>query len=193
MMEFDQIRALAYSGGCRRLLRCVWKSTSISPSTLLTKSSRQCAFWQTGNVSSPAELRYRERLILPVGLEKDAGNVRVGAPLQSGGVGKPSVMAELKQRFNGEQFLLHFGDQATDMVLHQKATGEDAVRGWLLATHVSRLCKERKFQDADVYGKLLEKAYDETERSLPDLISGLREHGWHSHLFLEGSGVRAVW
>ncbi|KAG0616528.1 hypothetical protein M758_5G122700 [Ceratodon purpureus] len=149
-------------------------------------------FVKTGNVSSPAELRYRERLILPVGLEKDAGNVRVGAPLQSG-VAKPSVMAELKEKFKGEPFLLHFGEQATDMVLHQKATGEDAVRGWLLATHVSRLCKGRKFQDADVYGKVLEKAYDETERSLPDFVSGLREHGWHSHLFLEGSGVRAVW
>ena len=148
--------------------------------------------WQTGNVSSPAELRYRERLILPVSLDKDAGNVRVGAPLQSS-VGQPSVMAELKRKFQGEQFLLRFGEQATDMILHQKATGEDAVRGWLLATHVSRLCKGRKFEDIDVYGKLLEKAYDETERSLPEFISGLREHGWYSHLFLEGSGVRAVW
>ena len=165
---------------------------SFSTSSLLTKSSHQCSFWQTGNVSSPAELRYRERLILPVGLEKDAGNVRVGDPLQSA-VGKPSIMAELKLKFKREQFLLHFGEQATDMVLHQKATGEDAVRGWLLAAHVSRVCKGRKFQDADMYGKVLEKAYDETEKSLPDFISGLREQGWHSHLFLEGSGVRAVW
>jgi hypothetical protein len=28
---------------------------------------------------------------------------------------------------------------------------------------------------------------------LPVLLSGLREHGWHTHLFLEGNGVRAVW
>lgn len=150
------------------------------------------AFLQTGRVSSPAELRYRERLILPVGLDKDAGNVEVGAPLQKA-VGKPSLLTKLKQRFQAEKFLLNFGEK-THMVLHQKATGEDAVRGWLVAAHVSRLAKATEdLSSSAIYGSVLEEAYEKAETQLPGLLSGLRSHGWHTQLFLEGSGVRATW
>lgn len=140
-------------------------------------------------------LCYRERLILPVGLQKDAGNVRVGTPLQRA-LGKPSKLADLKRQFQNEKFLLNVGEHSTDMVLHQKATGEDAVKGWLLAANLAKYSNQIErdnLSTAVVYGPVLEKAYEETERHLPEFLAGLRAHGWHTHLFLEGSGVRAVW
>ncbi|KAH9573573.1 hypothetical protein CY35_01G008100 [Sphagnum magellanicum] len=153
-------------------------------------------FIKTGVVSRPADLRYKERLILPVSLLKDAGNVRVVTQLKTV-IGKPSRLTELKQRFHNKRFLLNFRKNSTDLVLHQLAKGEDAVEAWLMAANVARLSKESdilSLSDAGgVSSSVFEKAYEETEKHLPALLSGLREHGWHTHLFLEGNGVRAVW
>jgi hypothetical protein len=92
---------------------------------------------------------------------------------------------------------LKFGQKSTDLLLHQLAKGEDAVEGWLMAANVARLSKESDFSSlaeaGGVSSSVFEKAYEETEKHLPVLLSGLREHGWHTHLFLEGNGVRAVW
>ncbi|BBN01660.1 hypothetical protein MPTK1_2g09220 [Marchantia polymorpha subsp. ruderalis] len=159
-------------------------------------------FLKTGEVSKPVDLRYRERLILPVGLQQESGNVRVGASLLKT-VSKPSVLSELKKSFGNERFLLNFSDQRTDLVLHQSATGEDAVRGWLLAAYACQLAHKTD-QRSDGHGDdshgfglkkaaALRDAYEKTEQSLPALLEGLRENGWHTHLFLEGSGYRAVW
>lgn len=76
-----------------------------------------------------------------------------------------------------------------DMVLYQKVFGEDVVWGWLLVIYVFRLCKGRKFQDVDVYGKILEKVYDEIERCFLVFIFGLKDYGWYFYFFLEGFGV----
>ncbi|KAL3677974.1 hypothetical protein R1sor_020930 [Riccia sorocarpa] len=158
-------------------------------------------FLKTGKVSRPADLRYRERLILPVGLLQEAGNVSVGASLVSK-VSKPSVFMELAKAFSNERFLLNFSDQRTDLILHQSATGEDAVRGWLLAAYAHQLAQDNDpcgKDDARSHGFGLKKmaalrdAHERTERSLPTLIQGLKDNGWHTHLFLEGSGYRAVW
>jgi hypothetical protein len=155
-----------------------------------------CLILQTGIVSRPADLRYKERLILLVSLLKDAGNVRVVTQLKTA-IGKPSRLTELKQRFHNKRFLLNFRQNSTDLVLHQLAKGEDAVEAWLMAANVARLSKESdilSLSDAGgVSSSVFEKAYEETEKHLPALLSGLREHGWHTHLFLEGNGVRAVW
>jgi hypothetical protein len=153
-------------------------------------------FIKTGIVSRPADLRYKERLILPVSLLKDAGNVRVVTQLKTA-IGKPSRLTELKQRFHNKRFLLNFRQNSTDLVLHQLAKGEDAVEAWLMAANVARLSKESDIlslsDSGGVSSSVFEKAYEETEKHLPALLSGLREHGWHTHLFLEGNGVRAVW
>ncbi|KAL2641415.1 hypothetical protein R1flu_009002 [Riccia fluitans] len=158
-------------------------------------------YLKTGKVSRPADLRYRERLILPVGLLQESGNVRVGAsPIKT--VSKPSVLAELTKSFSNERFLLKFSDQRTDLILHQSATGEDAVRGWLLAAYAYQIAHKNDLSgkdDAGSHGFGLKKmdalrdAYQRTESSLPALLRGLKENGWHTHLFLEGSGYRAVW
>lgn len=128
--------------------------------------------------------------------------MRVGASLLKT-VSKPSVLLELKKSFGNERFLLNFSDQRTDLVLHQSATGEDAVRGWLLAAYACQLAHKTD-QRSDGHGDdshgfglkkaaALRDAYEKTEQSLPALLEGLRENGWHTHLFLEGSGYRAVW
>ena len=150
------------------------------------------AFLQIGRVSSPTELHYRERLNLPVDFEKDPRNVEVGAPLQKV-VEKPSLLIKLKQRFQVEKFLLNFGEKI-HMVLHQKATGEDVVPGWLIVAHVSRLAKATKdLSNSTIYGSNLEKAYKKAETQLPRLLSRLKSHGWQTQFFLEGLGIQATW
>lgn len=147
-------------------------------------------FLRTGRVSEPAQLRHRERLVLPIGLNADAGNVRVGAPLCKALV-KPSKLLELKQMFRKERFLLNFHDQCTDLVLHQSATGEDAVRGWLLAACTAKLASTP--ESPERMSAALDQAYAQVDNLLPSFLSGLKDKGWHTHLFLEGSGIRAVW
>lgn len=157
-------------------------------------------FVKTGNIPCPAELRYKERLLLPVCLNHDAGSVEAGAPMKRA-VDKPSVLKLWKEKFEKERFLLCFKDKQTDMVLHRNATGEDVVRGWLLGAYAARIAQGEGDLEvcpgAEGFGlqksEALEQAYEHMEKSFPRLISGLREKGWHTDLFLEGSGERAVW
>lgn len=158
-------------------------------------------FIKTGQVSRPAELRYRERLILPVKLQKDAGNVRVGTSLMRV-ISKPSELAHLKSQLPDERFLLKFSDRTTDLVLHQAANGEDAIRGWLMAAYAHKFACQSGSQTHGLVGEkgfglrkasLLKEAYEQTEKVLPAFLEGLREQGWHTELFLGGSGYRAVW
>lgn len=152
-------------------------------------------------MSKPAEIRYRERLILPVKLQQDAGNVRVGTSLVRV-INKPSGLAHLKSQFPDERFLLKFSDKTTDLVLHQSATGEDAVRGWLMAAYAHKFAGDdahsaRELVNDKGFGlkkaSALKDAYEQTEKVLPAFLEGLREQGWHTELFLGGSGCRAVW
>lgn len=74
-------------------------------------------FLKTGNVPSPVDLRYKEDLLFPGRLIKDAGNVRVGRDFHK--AIKPSRLKELREIFPNEKFILSCGNRWTDMVLEQ--------------------------------------------------------------------------
>ncbi|CAM6090678.1 unnamed protein product [Calypogeia fissa] len=185
-------------------LYCVTQEMRAAP--INTLNSQRTAFLvadfiQTGQISRPAEVRYRERLILPIKLQPNAGNVRVGTSLVRV-VRKPSGLAHLKSQFPEEKFLLQFSDKATDLVLHQSATGEDAVRGWLIAAYAHKFAcntdhPTQKLVNEKGFGlkkeSVLKDAYEQTEKVLPPFLEGLRAQGWHTELFLGGSAYRAVW
>ena len=151
---------------------------------------------QTGYIASPAEIRYKERILLPVGLNHDAGSVVAGVPLKRA-IKKPSDLNQLKEIFAKEKFLLSFKDKQTDMVLRQDASGEDVVRGWLLSAYAAKLVQNS--MEPSVKASNIEKtqacvdAYVQMESKISILLSGLKEKGWHTDLFLEGAGERAVW
>ncbi|KAJ6938584.1 hypothetical protein NC651_005117 [Populus alba x Populus x berolinensis] len=64
-------------------------------------------FVKTGKISSPADLRYHEDLLFPGGFVEDAGN----------------------------NYFPSAGNKWIDLVLDQNATGEDALKGWLVAAY----------------------------------------------------------
>ncbi|XP_076920505.1 protein root UVB sensitive 2, chloroplastic-like [Bidens hawaiensis] len=124
-------------------------------------------FLKTGKVSSPADLRYKENLLFPGRLIKDAGNVKVGRDLHK--AIKPSKLKELKEIFPNEKFLLSCGNKWTDMVLEQNASGEDALRGWLVAAYAS---SENSF-----FEQSLQDAYDKMKAVMPSLLPELQAKG----------------
>ncbi|EFJ36852.1 hypothetical protein SELMODRAFT_77235 [Selaginella moellendorffii] len=134
-------------------------------------------YLELGRVPSPAEIRYRERLILPVKPNVHAGSVRIANDILQIPSGK---IRELKHRFQSERFLLDFHETSTEMVLHHSASGEDVVRGWLLAACSS---KEASLSDA----------YSRVDKMLPEFLSQLKSRGWQTQLFLHGSAARAFW
>ncbi|CAK8543589.1 unnamed protein product [Lathyrus sativus] len=140
-------------------------------------------FLKAGIVSSPADLRYKENLLFPVRL-KDAGNVRVGKSLHE--VIKPSKLVELKQVFPEEKFLLNRGGICIDMVLKQDASGEDALRGWLVAAFAAQI--ESSSHELSV--GVLQDAYDKMNGVFPVFLKELQNKGWHTDRFLDGTGSR---
>lgn len=139
---------------------------------------------QTGKVSSPADLRYGEDLIFTGRLIEDAGNVKIGRDLHK--VVKPSKLCKLKGVFPEEKFLLCHGEKWTDMVLEHDATGEDALRGWLVAAYASNLGKTGYEPSMLV----LQEAYDKMNSVFPTFLSQLQAKGWHTDCFLDGTGSR---
>ncbi|KAL4588068.1 hypothetical protein LXL04_000946 [Taraxacum kok-saghyz] len=133
-------------------------------------------FIKTGKVSSPADLRYKEDLVHPGRVIKEAGNVKIGRDLHK--AMKPSKFKQLKETFPDEKFVFSFGDRWTDMVLEQNASGEDALRGWLLAAYANREVE------------MLEDAYEKMNVMIPMLVSELQAKGWHTDRFLDGTGSR---
>ncbi|CAI7771399.1 unnamed protein product [Closterium sp. NIES-54] len=134
----------------------------------------------------------------------------VGAPL-SEALGSPSNLAMLKQLFSNEKFLLSCPERDTaggvprkmHLILHKTADGQDAIKGWLLASCISQAISRK----AQVAGKgsmggggwgewegSVREAYGEMEELLPHMLRGLKDMGWHTHSFLQGSTARrAVW
>ncbi|XP_076936002.1 protein root UVB sensitive 2, chloroplastic-like [Bidens hawaiensis] len=137
-------------------------------------------FLKTGKVSSPADLRFKEDLLFPGRVIKGAGNVKVGRNLHK--VMKPSKLRQLKEIFPDEKFVLNFGNTSVDMVLEHTASGEDALRGWLVAAYAS-LAANREVE-------VLEEAYEKMNMVMPTLVSELRAKGWHTDRFLDGTGSR---
>lgn len=141
-------------------------------------------FIKTGKVSSPVDLRYKEDLLFPGRLVKDAGNVKVGRDFHK--AIKPSRLAELKEIFPDERFLLSCGNRWTDMVLEHNATGEDALRGWLVAAYASKMEKSVSERNSAT----LQEAYEKMKSVMPTLLPEIQAKGWHTDRFLDGTGKR---
>nr|GEV42123.1 protein root UVB sensitive 2, chloroplastic-like [Tanacetum cinerariifolium] len=92
-------------------------------------------FLKSGKVSSPADLRYKEDLLFPGRVIKEAGNVK-------------------------------------------NASGEDALRGWLVAAYA--------YPSANPEVEMLEEAYEKMNMVMPTLLSELQAKGWHTDRFLDG-------
>ncbi|KAG5055377.1 hypothetical protein JHK85_007887 [Glycine max] len=150
-------------------------------------ASTICASMQgkAGIVSSPADLRYRENLLFNVHVKEDAGNVRVGKDVHK--VIKPSRLLELKQVFPEEKFLLNFGNKCIDMVLEQDASGEDALRGWLVAAYAAQT---HSFSHELSATSVLHEAYEKMNGVFPVFLRELQNKGWHTDRFLDGTGSR---
>lgn len=141
-------------------------------------------FLKAGTVSSPADLRYKEDLLFPVRLKEDAGNVRVGKALHE--VIKPSKLVELKQVLPKEKFLLNRGGKCIDMVLKQDASGEDALRGWLVAAFAAQI----ESSSHELSASVLQEAYAKMNGVFPVFLKELQNKGWHTDRFLDGTGSR---
>lgn len=144
---------------------------------------------QTGRISSPADLRYREDLLFPGRLIEGGGNVKVGRPVHR--VVKPSKFLELKEIFVEEKFLLSRGNKWTDMVLERDATGEDALRGWLVAAYAAT--SEGSSHDTMAQAEVLQDAYEKMNHVFTPFLSQLQAKGWHTDRFLNGTGTRFAW
>ncbi|XP_043805083.1 protein root UVB sensitive 2, chloroplastic isoform X2 [Manihot esculenta] len=144
-------------------------------------------FVKSGKISSPADLRYHEDLLFPGRLIEDAGNVKVGRALHK--VFTPSKLREVKDIFQEEKFLLNVGNKWTDMVLEQNASGEDALRGWLVAAYAASMDKSSHGSSTAV----LQDAYLKMNSSFDSFLSELQAKGWHTDRFLDGTGSRFAW
>ncbi|KAL5215894.1 hypothetical protein ABZP36_007295 [Zizania latifolia] len=141
-------------------------------------------FIKRGKVSSPAELRYQEDLLFPNRLIEEAGNVKIGQPLRR--VLSPQCVEQLKATFSNEKFLLSRKGNNTYMVLEQSATGEDALRGWLVAAFASEM--ERSGVGSG--DTVLNEAYKRMESVFPMFVSEVRGRGWYTDQFLDGNRSR---
>ncbi|XP_049369339.1 protein root UVB sensitive 2, chloroplastic isoform X3 [Solanum verrucosum] len=141
-------------------------------------------FVKTGKISSPADLRYREDLLFPGRLIEDAGKVKVGRSLHE--VVRPSKLQQFKEAFPEEKFLLNHGSRWTDMILEHNATGEDALRGWLVAAYASDM--EQLVHEPSA--NILQEAYDKMNSTFSPFLAELQAKGWHTDRFLDGTGNR---
>ncbi|CAN1136803.1 Protein root UVB sensitive 2, chloroplastic [Linum perenne] len=145
-------------------------------------------FIKAGKVSSPADIRYHEDLLFPGRLIKDAGSVKVGQALHR--VIKPSKLDEYKEMFPNEKFVISRGkNNCTNMVLEQDATGEDALRGWLVAAYASNM----ENPSGGFSSSALQDAYEKMDSVFDTFTSELHAKGWHTDRFLDGTGTRFAW
>ncbi|KAB5557561.1 hypothetical protein DKX38_008470 [Salix brachista] len=144
-------------------------------------------FVKTGKISSPADLRYHEDLLFPGRLIEDAGNVKVGQDLHR--VVRPSKLRELKEIFPEEKFILSPGNRWTDLVLEQNASGEDALRAWLVAAYALSM-KKSSHESTCV---TLQDAYAKMNSVFDPFLSELQAKGWYTDRFLDGTGSRFSW
>ncbi|KAK4407227.1 protein root UVB sensitive 2, chloroplastic [Sesamum angolense] len=141
-------------------------------------------FIKRGRIPSPADLRYQEDLLFPGRLIEEAGSVKVGRPLHN--VVKPSQLHQVKEKFPEEKFILNRGTKWTDMILERNATGEDALKGWLVAAYAAEIEKTLHQTSSDP----LEEAYERTVNVFSPFLSELQAKGWHTDRFLDGTGRR---
>ena len=99
---------------------------------------------------------------------------------------KPSNLLELKQVFPKERFLLNGGGKCIDMVLEQGASGEDALRGWLVGAYAAQIDSSSD----ELSTSVLEEAYEKMNGVFPVFLKELQNKGWHTDRFLDGTGSR---
>lgn len=122
--------------------------------------------------------------MFPGRLIEDAGKVKVGRSLHE--VVRPSKLTQFKEAFLEEKFLLNHGSRWTDMILEHNATGEDALRGWLVAAYASDM--ERLVHEPSA--NILQEAYDKMNSTFSPFLAELQAKGWHTDRFLDGTGNR---
>lgn len=141
---------------------------------------------QSGKISSPVDLRYRENLINPGRVIEEAGNVKVGQPLKKV-MKNLSTLKELRDIFPSEKFLINRQGELTYMSLEQSASGEDALRGWLVAAFADAM---EKSGHGSAGLPVLNAAYEKMEGVFPAFLSEVKMRGWHTDQFLDGNGKR---
>ncbi|KAG8389211.1 hypothetical protein BUALT_Bualt02G0205300 [Buddleja alternifolia] len=141
-------------------------------------------FLKRGKISSPADLRYQEDLLFPGRLIEEAGSVKVGRALHK--VVKPSELHRVKDKFSEEKFILTRGTKWTDMILERNASGEDALRGWLVAAYAADIEKSFGISSENA----LQEAYERMSNVFSPFLSELQGKGWHTDRFLDGTGCR---
>lgn len=171
---------------------CCWISQGLSPTPPLSYyfinfpnnkyTNILLILNQSGRISSPADLRYQEDLIFPGRLIEEAGSVRVGRPLHK--AVKPSELQRVKEKFPDERFILHRGFKCTDLILERNASGEDALRGWLVAAYAADIEKKVCIENA------LDEGYERMRIVFLPFLSQLQARGWHTDRFLDGNGCR---
>lgn len=72
------------------------------------------------------------------------------------------------------------------MELEQNASGEDALRGWMVAAYAS---KTEKF-DSEKNPVVLQEAYEKMKSAMITFLPELQANGWHTDRFLDGKGIR---
>ncbi|KAL0459404.1 UNVERIFIED_CONTAM: protein root UVB sensitive 2, chloroplastic [Sesamum latifolium] len=72
------------------------------------------------------------------------------------------------------------------MILERNATGEDALKGWLVAAYAAEI--EKTFHKTS--SESLEEAYERTVNVFSPFLSELQAKGWHTDRFLDGTGCR---
>ncbi|XP_078427867.1 root UVB sensitive protein (Protein of unknown function, DUF647) isoform X2 [Wolffia australiana] len=140
---------------------------------------------KTGDVPSPVDLRYREDLLFPGRLIPEAGSVKVGRPLHKIFKG-PAELERAREMFPGEKFLISCEDGLTNVVLEHGASGEDALRAWLVASFAASM---EKAGDGP-RGAGMGKAYLKMDSMFPPFIQQVKAKGWHADRFLDGRGCR---
>ncbi|CAI0434411.1 unnamed protein product [Linum tenue] len=145
-------------------------------------------FIKEGKVSSPADIRYHEDLMFPGRLIKDAGSVKVGQALHR--VIKPSKLSEYKEMFPSEKFVICRGNNCTNMVLEHDATGEDALRGWMVAAYAAAAAPSLESSPDGFSSSALLDAYEKVDSVFEKFVSELQAKGWHTDRFLDGTGTR---
>lgn len=98
----------------------------------------------------------------------------------------PSKLEELREIFPNEKFLLSWKNKHTDMILEYNASGEDALRGWLVAAFAAELEKSA----AGSKQAVMSSAYEKMDAVFPSFISEVKRKGWHTDRFLDGLGSR---
>lgn len=113
--------------------------------------------------------------------------MKVGQPLRR--VLSPRRVEELRSTFPNEKFLLTQKSDKAYMVLEQSATGEDALRGWLVAAFAS----EMERSGVGSRDTVLNDAYQKMESVFPVFVSEVKSRGWYTGQFLDGNHSRIAY